>query len=154
MKRLLGLDYGASRIGVALSDPGRAIASPHSAIHHSGWGPSARAVKRLLLETDSEYVVLGLPLDMSGTAGSQAQETLGFARVLRGQGVRVALQDERLTTFEAEEALKNAGKTREERRDLVDQVAAALILQAWLDAPGSEPELEEQEPQGGEPPIK
>lgn len=133
MKRLLGLDYGGKRIGVALSDEGRRIASPHSLIIHKGWGPSAHRVKELVQALDAGYVVLGLPLHLDGQQSQQAEEVLGFARVLRENGLRVELQDERLTSQEAEEALKAGGKTWQEAKDLVDQVAAALILQAYLD---------------------
>ena len=134
MSRLLGLDYGDQRIGVALSDPGCLIATPHSVLRHIGWGPTARAVRQLLEKTGSEYIVLGLPYNVDGSLGAQAQEVLGFAEVLRQQGLRVELQDERLTSMEAEDSLRAGGKNWQQSRTLVDQVAAALILQAYLDA--------------------
>lgn len=134
MKRLLGLDYGQKRVGVALSDPGRRIASPHSVLAHGGWGPTARAVQALMEETGAEYVVLGLPYDMDDSLGGQAREVQGFAEALRKRGLKVAFQDERLTSFQAEDSLKAAGKTARQAKGLVDQVAAALILQAYLDA--------------------
>ena len=131
--RLLGLDYGAARIGVALSDPSGKIASPHSVLRHIGWGPSARAVAQLARENDCAYVVLGLPCRMNGREGAQAKEVRGFAEVLRKQGLRVEFQDERLTSREAEDALREGGVPIRQSKGLVDQVAAALILQAWLD---------------------
>ena len=134
MKRLLGLDYGQKRIGVALSDPGRRIASPHSVLTHRGWSKSAGDVKALAGELDAESVVLGLPYDMDGGLGDQAKEVQGFAEALRKQGLKVDFQDERLSSFEAEESLRAAGKSAKEAKDLVDQVAAALILQDYLDA--------------------
>ena len=134
MKRILGLDYGNQRIGVALSDPGCLIASPHSVLRHFGWGPTARSVRQLLEETGAEYIVLGLPYSMDGSLGDQAQEVLGFAGGLRQQGLRVELQDERLTSMEAEDSLRAGGKNWQQSKTLVDQVAAALILQAYLDA--------------------
>ena len=134
MKRILGLDYGDQRIGVALSDPGCLIATPYSVLRHIGWGPTARSVKQLLEETGSDYIVLGLPYNEDDSLGSQAQEVLGFAEILRQQGLRVELQDERLTSMEAEDSLRAGGKNWQQSRTLVDQVAAALILQAYLDA--------------------
>lgn len=134
MKRLIGLDYGDKRIGVALSDESRTIASPHSVIPHKGWGPTAKAVARIIQETDAEFVVMGLPCHLEGGLGKQAEEALGFARVLEKHGIKVMMQDERLTSVTAEDALKEGGKTARESKLLVDQVAAALILQAYLDA--------------------
>lgn len=133
MKRLIGLDYGDKRIGVALSDESRTIASPHSVIPHKGWGPTAKAVAQIMRDTDAEFVVMGLPCHLEGGMGKQAEETLGFARVLEKHGIRVMMQDERLTSVTAEDALKEGGKTARESKLLVDQVAAALILQAYLD---------------------
>jgi len=133
-QRLLGLDFGLKRIGVALSDEGRLLARPHSLIEHRGWGPSARAVEELLARLDAEYAVLGLPYDMNGDLGSQAQEALGFAEALRKKGIRVELQDERLTSLEAEDILREQGHSWQQSKALVDQVAAALILQAYLDS--------------------
>lgn len=135
--RLLGLDYGAARIGVALSDPSGRIASPHSVIRHIGWGPSARAVAQLVRENGCAYVVLGLPCHMDDHEGAQAREVRGFAEVLRKQGLRVEFQDERLTSQEAEDALREGGVPIRQSKGLVDQVAAALILQAWLDRASS-----------------
>lgn len=134
MKRLLGLDYGLKRIGVAVSDPSRRIASPHGVLTHRGWARTAGDVKALLHELDAAYVVLGLPYDMNGALGAQAREVQGFADALRRQGMAVDFQDERLSSVEAEESLKAAGKSAREAKALVDQVAAALILQAYLDA--------------------
>lgn len=133
MTRLLGLDYGGRTIGVALSDPGRAIAGPHAEIPHIGWGPSARAVKELALKAGTDEVVLGLPLNEDGSEGAQAAEVRGFAEALMRQGLQVAFQDERHTSQDAEESLKQGGKTWKEAKALVDRVAAALILQDYLD---------------------
>lgn len=133
-QRLLGLDFGLKRIGVALSDEGRLLARPHSLIEHRGWGPSASAVEELLAQLDAEYAVLGLPYDMNGDLGSQAQEALGFAEALRKKGIRVELQDERLTSLEAEDILREQGHSWQQSKALVDQVAAALILQTYLDS--------------------
>lgn len=133
MKRLIGLDYGDKRIGVALSDESRTLASPHSVIPHKGWGPAAKAVAQIMQDTDAEFAVMGLPYHLEGGLGRQAEEALGFSKVLEKHGVKVMLQDERLTSVTAEDLLKESGKTARESKALVDQVAAALILQAYLD---------------------
>lgn len=133
MKRLIGLDYGDKRIGVALSDESRTIASPHSVITHKGWGPTAKAVAQLLRDTDADFVVMGLPCHLQGGIGRQAEEALGFSKVLEKHGIKVVMQDERLTSVSAEECLREGGKTAKQSKALVDQVAAALILQAYLD---------------------
>lgn len=133
MKRLLGVDYGAKRIGIAVSDQGRLIATPHSVFRHTGWGPDVKVIKRLLAELDAEYVVLGLPYNTDGSLGQQAREVQGFAEQLKANGVRVEFSDERYSSLEAEEALMEGGLSREERKRKVDQVAAAIILQQYLD---------------------
>lgn len=129
----MGVDYGEKRIGIAASDEGRLIATPHSVIRHGGWGPDIRAIKRLMTELDAAYVVLGLPRNADGSEGFQAREVRLFAGQLMASGVRVDFADERYTSIEAEEALIEGGLTRAERKKKVDQVAAALILQGYLD---------------------
>lgn len=136
MSLLLGLDYGNARIGVAFGDESGRIATPHSVIPHRGWNPSAKAVRQLMDDFDARAVVLGLPHNMDGSLGEQAQEVLGFAEVLRKMGVTVHLQDERLSSFEAEEQLQAQGKNPRQIKTLVDQVAAAIILQSYLDKQG------------------
>ncbi|HSK69543.1 MAG TPA: Holliday junction resolvase RuvX [Candidatus Limnocylindria bacterium] len=139
MGRLLGLDYGDRRVGVALSDPQGRLATPWGVIPHRGWGPTAREVLRLLRETGAEYVVLGLPRSMDDSLGAQAREAMGFAGRLRELGARVEYSDERLSTVEAGERLRALGLTARESRDKVDQSAAAIILQQYLDrAAGSD----------------
>lgn len=133
MKRLLGLDYGNERIGVAVSDETRLIASPHSLIRHHGWGPTAEKVALLMDELSAEYLVMGLPRNMDDSLGSQAQEVMGFARRLSEKGIRVELVDERLSSVEAEEKLRENGLNAQKRKSRIDQAAAALILQKYLD---------------------
>lgn len=127
------MDYGDKRIGVALSDQTRLIATPHSVLNHRGWGPTAKAVERLMMEVDAEYVVMGLPYEMNDALGPQAEEALGFKKALEKLGIRVELQDERLSSVTAEDSLREGGKTIAQSKTLVDQVAAALILQTYLD---------------------
>lgn len=133
MKRLIGLDYGDERIGVAVSDATRTLASPHSVIRHQGWGPTAEKVSGLMDELGAEYIVIGLPRNMDDSLGSQAREVMGFAKRLTEKGIRVELVDERLSSVEAGEKLKESGLSAPESRKRIDQAAAALILQDYLD---------------------
>lgn len=133
MSRLLGLDYGNARIGVAVGDEASGLASPYCVITHQGWQPTARSVLKLMDALKAQALVLGLPYTLEGETGEQALEVLGFAEVLRKLGATVHLQDERLSTFEAEEMLRAQGKDARQIKELVDQVAAAIILQSYLD---------------------
>ena len=131
--RVLGLDLGQARIGVALSDPGRRIALPLGTVR-TGAPDDLKAIAALVAEHDVKRVVVGHPLRMSGQGGEGADQAERLADALRGfLGLPVDLQDERLTTVEAERGLKDAGVRGPARRRVVDQAAAAVILQAWLD---------------------
>lgn len=133
MGRLMGLDIGDRRIGIALSDMGRRIASPHSVYQRVGYGPDTRFLSALAQEHEVAYVVAGLPRNMDGSLGEQAQKAQAFCQQLEQAGLRVEYIDERLTTKAAQMALLESGVRREGRRDRVDKVAAALILQSYLD---------------------
>ena len=133
MSRVLGLDVGDRRIGVALSDERRLIASPLTVIQSVGWGPDSREILRLMAEHDAGLIVCGLPRNMDGSIGFQAEKVRRFMQVLADQGVAIEWMDERLTTVSAERALIEGGVRREDRKKSVDKVAAAVILQAWLD---------------------
>ncbi|MBO2516690.1 MAG: Holliday junction resolvase RuvX [Clostridiales bacterium] len=131
--RLLCLDVGDVRIGIALSDERRIIATPHSVYTRVGWGPDTRFIQNLMQETGAAAIVCGLPLNMDGSEGFQAQKVRAFAEQLRKAGMEVIFQDERLTTVSAHEVLIEGGMRREERKHNVDKVAAAFILQSYLD---------------------
>ncbi|MEA2010181.1 MAG: Holliday junction resolvase RuvX [Actinomycetota bacterium] len=133
MTRILGLDPGERRVGVALSDPTGTIASPHSVIDRRSV-ELAEAVRALCVEHDVERVVVGLPTGLSGVEGpsAKAARTVGDA-VAEATGLPVAYQDERFTTVTAEAALLEGGVRRAKRRDVRDKVAAAVILQTYLD---------------------
>ena len=133
MGRVLGLDVGDKRIGVALSDETRLIASPYCVIHTVGWGPDSRKIADIMRETGAELIVSGLPYNMDGSLGFQAKKVQDFLKVVEGLGFRVEWIDERLTTVSAQNALIEGGMRREDRRNHVDKVAAAVILQTWLD---------------------
>ncbi len=133
MGRVLGLDVGDKRIGVALSDETRLIASPYCVIQSVGWGPDSRKIADIMRETGAELIVSGLPYNMDGSLGFQAKKVQDFLKVVEGLGFRVEWIDERLTTVSAQNALIKGGMRREDRRNHVDKVAAAVILQTWLD---------------------
>jgi putative Holliday junction resolvase len=131
---VIGLDLGDARIGVAVSDDDRRMALPLGTIH-TGAPADLKAVAALVEEQAATLVVVGLPLSMSGESGPAALKAESFAGALRSiLGVPVELQDERLSTVEAERGLRDAGVTGRERRKVVDRTAATVILQAWLDA--------------------
>ena len=133
-KRILCLDVGDVRIGIAVSDPGRRIATPVEVLKRVGWGPDSRHIKALCDQYETDEVLSGLPLNMDGSEGFQAQKVREFCAQLEKQGLKVIFQDERLTTVTAEEALLEDGMRRKDRKNNVDKVAAAVILRQWLDA--------------------
>ncbi|MBQ9264903.1 MAG: Holliday junction resolvase RuvX [Clostridia bacterium] len=132
--RILALDVGDVRIGIAVSDALRMIATPHSVYTRVGYGPDVKHIQKLLTETDAGMVVCGLPRNMDGSEGFQAEKVKAFADKLRESGIEVAFQDERLSTVSAHQALIEGGMRRDQRKGTVDKVAAAVILQAYLDS--------------------
>jgi putative holliday junction resolvase len=131
--RVLGLDLGEARIGVAISDPERRLALPVGTIL-TGAPQDVKAIAAIVGEQGVAEIVVGHPLSMSGRASAAADHAERFAEALRGfLGIPVHLQDERLTTVQAERGLAEAGIRARERRRLVDAAAAAVILQAYLD---------------------
>lgn len=131
--RVLGLDLGQARIGVAISDPARRVAIPLGTVR-TGPPQDLQTIGSLVREHQVVEVVVGLPLKLSGGRGPAATLAETFAEVLREAfGLPVALQDERLSTVEAERGLKAAGVSGRARRRVVDRSAAAIILQAYLD---------------------
>ena len=132
-KRILCLDVGDVRIGVAVSDPERTIAVPVEVIRRVGWGPDCRRIRELCDQYGTDEVLSGLPLNMDGSAGFQARKVREFCAQVEKRGLKVLFQDERLTTVSAEDALLEDGMSREERKKNVDKIAAALILRQWLD---------------------
>lgn len=134
--RVLGLDLGDARIGVAISDDARRLAVPLGTVR-TGAPADLRAIADLVEEHDVTLVVIGHPLQLSGEPGERAHHAERFVEALSSVlAVPVVLQDERLSTVEAERALRAAGAGARERRAAVDRSAATVILQAWLDAGG------------------
>jgi putative Holliday junction resolvase len=131
---VLALDLGDARIGVAISDPERRIAVPVGTIR-TGAPEDLKAVASLVRERSVTLIVVGHPLHMSGRAGERAVHAESFADALRSfAGVPVVLHDERLSTKEAERALRDAGVTGPARRRVVDRSAAVVILESYLAA--------------------
>lgn len=131
--RVLGLDLGDARIGVAISDAERRLAVPLGTVR-TGAPADLRAIAELVREHDVTLVVLGHPLRLTGEAGERAHHAERFAEALSGfLPVPVELHDERLSTVEAERALRSAGSKARDRRKLVDRSAATVILQSYLD---------------------
>ncbi len=138
--RVLGIDYGRKRVGLAVSDPLGIMAQPLPTIPFAGEDATIARVKSICEEREVARIVVGLPRNMDGSLGPMALEVQDFARKLEAAtGLPVETLDERLTSFEAESRLAEAGMHWRERKRRVDQVAAAIILQSWLDRRGSAP---------------
>ena len=131
--RIVALDVGDRRIGIAVCDEMRIIASPHSVYTRVGFGPDVRHIKALCDQLGTKDVLCGLPRNMDGSLGFQSQKVVALAEQLEKAGLSIFYQDERLTTVTAERALIEGGMHRQERRGTVDKVAAAVILQQYLD---------------------
>ena len=134
--RILALDLGAARIGVAVSDPEGKLALPLGTIR-TGAPQDLTAVAALVSEHGVVRVLVGNPIGLAGTEGAASHHAAAFADALRSfLSVPVELVDERLSTIEAERRLSEAGVRGRRRRDVVDRVAAAVILQSYLDRAG------------------
>ena len=130
--RILGLDFGRARIGVAVSDELGLLAHPVKTIPVSR--DAAKQIGEIAREKNVERVVIGLPYHMNGSLGEAADEVLAFAAKLRTLlACEVVTWDERLTTVAANRALRAGGQKTRDSRDIVDQVAAQMILQGYLD---------------------
>lgn len=134
MGRILALDLGARRIGVALSDPSGTIAAPLDTLTATGMRRAVEQVKELCHRHDVILVVVGWPRNMDGSRGPAALQAEALAERLRAAAVPVDLWDERLSTAAAERVLLEADVRRGARRRVRDRVAAALILQGYLEA--------------------
>jgi putative Holliday junction resolvase len=132
MPRTLGVDLGERWIGLALSDPMGISARPLEVVARGD--PFWKALERLVAEEGVDRLVLGLPLNMDGSEGPRARDALAFkAEIERRSGLPVETWDERLTTAQAEAALRSSGLSGRKRAERVDKVAAQIILQSYLD---------------------
>lgn len=132
--KILGIDYGDRRIGLAVCDQMEIIASPLSVLDRRDDTSAAAEIGRIARENDVELIVLGFPLNMNGTHGPMSEKITKFGDLLKGiTGLPVQLCDERLSTTFAEKALIEADMRRDKRKGVRDKVAAQVILQGFLD---------------------
>ena len=134
--RALGLDVGTKTIGVAITDEANVAAHPLTVLERAGNSGDSARIAAIVAEHNVTDVVIGIPYELSGRAGHRARRVRELGAALRaalGAGVTCHEQDERFTTAEAERVLLAADVSRAKRRKVIDQQAAALILQAWLD---------------------
>ena len=133
--RTLALDFGDRRIGMALSDPTGLTARPLMTLTRTGRDDDMRAILEVVRRHEVRRIVVGMPLDMSGRRGKRARITASFMdRVRSAVGLPVIPWDERLTTVQAERILLEGDVSRARRREVIDQVAAVIVLQAYLDS--------------------
>ncbi len=132
--RILALDYGSKRIGVAISDELKMIAQPLEYIPAEPFAEFLQRLKQLLQEKQVELILIGMPRNMDGSYGPAALKTQDFVAALRN-AVTVPLQtwDERLTSVQANRLLLSANVRRDKRKEKVDKMAAAILLQSYLD---------------------
>lgn len=133
--RIMGLDVGDRRIGIAISDPMGWIAQGHSVLHRTTMEKDLNHLQKLCVELEVEKLVVGFPRNMNGTVGPRARQTEEFARQLQ-DCVNLPLEywDERMTTQIAERVLIEADVSRRKRRQVIDKMAAISILQNYLDS--------------------
>lgn len=137
--RKMGVDYGKARVGIAFSDLSGTIASADHIFKTSGNAETLQHLARLVAEKDVDTVVFGLPLNADGTESDMSAQVRQFAQALesclsgKNLAVKIAFQDERYTSFEAEELLKEAGVKWEKRKELLDKISAQIILQNYMD---------------------
>ena len=132
--RVLAIDYGASRIGLAVSDPLGIIASPVGTIKSLGMTGDVDALVQKAKELGADKIILGLPINMDGSEGVRAEISRKLAAVLQKvSGISVELVDERLSTVSAERALDEANVRRDKRKQVVDTISAQIILGTYLE---------------------
>ncbi len=135
----LGLDLGKRRIGIAVFDLPGMGARPLTTLVRVSWPCDIQRIRTIVEDRQARRIVVGLPLNMNGSEGPAAREARNFAALLSQElGLPVELHDERLTSLEAESRLKHSSMGRKSRKLVVDQIAAALILESWLAAHGND----------------
>lgn len=132
MQRILGLDVGNKTIGVAASDPLGLTAQGVTVIRRSSLAADLEALQELLDRYQASEVAVGLPLNMNGSKGPQAEVAEAFGNALAAKGVTVNYVDERLSTVAAERALLAGDVRRSKRKNVIDMIAAQLILEVYL----------------------
>jgi putative Holliday junction resolvase len=138
--RILALDHGTKRIGVAVSDETKTIAQPLEYIPAEPFGDFLARLKKLLMEKEIDFVLVGLPRNMDGSYGPAAQKVEAFVAVLRSAiTIPVKTWDERLTSSQANRILIEGRVRRDRRKEKVDKMAAAILLQSYLDMSSNRP---------------
>lgn len=136
-ERIMGLDYGSKTIGVAISDVLGLTAQPLETIERSGENKLRRSLARIVeivREKDIKKIVVGLPINMDGRSGERAALTLEFVEKLKLRvDIPIVMQDERLTTVEADEILDESGVKKQDRKQFIDQIAAGIILKEYME---------------------
>ena len=137
MGRILGIDLGTRRVGLALSDPRRTFGSPFATIPFVSENSLVERILALCAEHDVELVVLGMPYEADGSEGDGCARARKIADKLGAAGFTTAFQDETLTSHDAERSLRQAGRTRRRAKEAVDMIAASLILKDYLEQQAS-----------------
>ena len=133
MGRILGIDYGDSRIGLAMSDPLKMIASPFKTIRNEGNENCLQVFQSLIKEKDVETIVVGLPVGLKGQETAQTKKVREFVSLLYALNLPIRLEDERLSSVSAEKSMIQQNIKTGHNKGLIDQRAAAIILQQFLD---------------------
>jgi putative Holliday junction resolvase len=133
--RILAIDYGSTRIGLALSDPTGTLARPLPFVPAKADAKLAREIADLAKKEEAHLILLGLPRNMDGSSGDAAAKVQAFAALL-GQATTIAIKliDERLSTVQASRQLQESGKNARQQRGRIDSEAACVLLQGWLDS--------------------
>ena len=134
MSRVIGLDHGGRRIGVAVGDTETGMAFPREAVKRRSLERDLERIRELIAGEGAQLVVIGLPLNMDGSEGEQAATARAFGHALASDGTEVVYEDERLSSWEAGERLRGAGRRPPRESGELDSTAAGVILQQYLDA--------------------
>ncbi len=132
MGRIIGIDYGTVRVGVAMSDPMRIISSPHSTLPYTSDKKLVKVIMEMMKEYEADEIVLGHPMGLSGNKTKKTEEVEKFCEHLRKAGVIVHLVDESFTSAEAKKIMQGMKKKSGQNKEMVDRIAASLILKDHL----------------------
>jgi putative Holliday junction resolvase len=136
--KILGIDYGEKRVGLAVSDPSNMVARSLKVLMRNETRRWLGEMKEIIEQNKIGKIVIGLPRNMNGSLGEKGKEVLAFVKVLeKVVNVPIVTWDERLTTVSAEKVLVQAELSRKKRRDILDKLSACIILQNYLDSIGS-----------------
>ena len=138
--RYLGLDLGTKTLGIAISDKSAILASFYKVLRHNeNYSLLINELRKIIKEEKIEKIVLGMPKNMNNTLGPKAELSIKFKKDIEEKlGLEVILEDERMTTVSAEKILLEGNKSRAKRKEIIDGVAAQIILQSYLDRKGVE----------------